>query len=191
MPEVRERARAVIPTETWVLPRPRKDAYVGGFPLHFERRLWEVMGRPEKVLHPFGGLAEIGDTVDLNPTVSPTWVGDAHDLHWIPDDSYDLVILDPPYSNEDSEMLYGTGKLRPMKFKAEAVRVCKVGGHVAVYHRVQPKRLTGTRLVRRIVVLTRTNHAPRVCFVFEKLGEEWLERREEILGGAQLSLDAG
>ena len=45
-----------IPTDTWVLPRPRPDAYVGGFPLHFERRLWEVLGKPAKFLHPFGGL---------------------------------------------------------------------------------------------------------------------------------------
>jgi len=101
----------VIPTEIWVLPRPRPDAYVGSFPLHFEKKLWRLLGCPEKVLHPFGGLAEIGDSVDLNETTAPTWVGDAHDLHWIADDTYDLVILDAPYSDEESETLYGTPKL--------------------------------------------------------------------------------
>lgn len=161
----------MIPTEAWVLPRPRPDCYVGSFPLHFEQKLWRRMGKPEKVLHPFGGLCEIGDSVDLNATTTPTWVGDAHDLHWIPDDTYDLVVLDPPYSSDESALLYGTPPLKPGKFVAEAVRVTRVGGHVAVYHRVQPKRPVGTRLVRRIVVLTRTNHAPRVCFIFEKLGE--------------------
>jgi hypothetical protein len=50
-----------IPTGTWVLPRPRPDAYVGSFALHFEQKLWRTMGKPEKVLHPFGGLAETGD----------------------------------------------------------------------------------------------------------------------------------
>jgi hypothetical protein len=161
-----------VPTDCWVLPRPRPDAYVGSFPLHFEQRLWQVMGKPAKVLHPFGGLAEIGDSVDLNASTTPTWVGDAHELHFIKDESYDLVILDPPYSDEEAEWLYGTPPLRPGKFTAEAVRVCRAGGHVAVYHRVQPKRPQGTRLVRRIVVLTRTGHAPRLCFVFEKLTEE-------------------
>lgn len=160
-----------VPTDVWVLPRPRKDAYVGSFPLHFEKRLWAVMGKPATVLHPFGGLAEIGNRVDLNETTTPDWIGDAHDLHFIEDASYELVILDPPYSDEEAEWLYGTPKLRPGQFTAEAVRVCKVGGHVAVYHRAQPKRPAGTRLVRRIVVLTRTGHAPRVCFVFEKLAE--------------------
>lgn len=159
----------MIPTETWVLPRPRPDCYVGSFPLHFEQKLWRLLGKPEKVLHPFGGLSEIGDSVDLNATTTPTWVGDAHDLHWIADDTYDLTILDPPYSDEEAAWLYSTPRLRPGQFTAEAVRVTRVGGCVAVYHRQQPRRPDGTRLVRRIVVLTRTGHAPRVCFIFEKL----------------------
>lgn len=159
----------MIPTETWVLPRPRPDCYVGSFPLHFEQKLHRLLGSPAKVLHPFGGLAEIGDSVDLNETTTPTWVGDAHDLHWIADNTYDLVILDPPYSDEEAAWLYSTPRLKPGRFTAEAVRVTRVGGHVAVYHRQQPRRPEGTRLIHRIVILTRTGHAPRVCFVFEKL----------------------
>lgn len=157
-----------IPTETWVLPRPRPDCYVGSFPLHFEQRLWRMLGKPAKVLHPFGGLSEIGDSVDLNATTTPTWVGDAHDLHWIADGTYDLVILDPPYSDDEAEQLYSTPPLRPAKFIAEAVRVCRPGGHVAIYHVRQPARPTGTRLTHRIVVLTRSGHQARICFVFQK-----------------------
>jgi hypothetical protein len=162
----------MIPTETWVLPRPRKDAYVGSFPLHFEKKLHRLMGEPSRVLHPFGGLAEIGDSVDLNETTTPTWVGDAHDLHFIEDASYDLVILDPPYSDAEAEWLYSTPKLRPARYIAEAVRVCRIGGNVALYHRHQPKRPPGTRLVHRVVILTRTGHAPRLCFVFEKMSAD-------------------
>jgi hypothetical protein len=142
---------------------------VGSFPLHFEQRLWRLLGKPAKVLHPFGGLSEIGDSVDLNETTTPTWVGDAHDLHWLEDGSYDLVILDPPYSDEEAEMLYSTPPLKYGKFVAEAVRVTRDGGHVAVYHVKQPPRPEGTKLVQRIVILTRTWHAARICFVFEKL----------------------
>jgi hypothetical protein len=172
----------VIPTECWVLPRPRRDCYVGSFPLHFEqklvKRVAQLQGRGDweygkgNVLHPFGGLSEIGDSVDLNATTTPTWVGDAHNMDWIADNTYDLVVLDPPYSDRESEELYGTPKLKPGKFTAEAVRVCRVGGHVAVYHVTQPRRPKGTRLVHRIVVLTRTGHKPRVCFIFEKLETE-------------------
>jgi hypothetical protein len=160
--------RTVITTETWVLPRPRPDSYVGGFPLHFERRLWEVLGKPARVLHPFGGLAEIGDTVDLNATVSPTWVGDAHDLHWLGDGTYDATILDPPYSAEEADQLYSMPPPRWSAYIGEAVRVTRPGGHVCVYHVKQAPRPAGTVLVRRIVVLTRTWHAARICMVFRK-----------------------
>jgi hypothetical protein len=67
---------------------------------------------------------------------------------------------------------------------AEAVRVTRVGGHIAVYHKQQPKRPKGTRLVHRIVILTRTNHAPRVCFVFEKLS-----KKEQVRLDAAFSKD--
>jgi hypothetical protein len=157
-----------IPTEVWVLPRPRPDAYVGGFPLHFEQRLWRLLGKPKKVLHPFGGLSEIGDSVDLNETTAPTWVGDAHDLNWIEDDTYDAVILDPPYSDEESEELYGTPKLKYGKFVKEAVRVCKPAGHVCIYHVKQAPRPEGTILVHRVVVLTRTWHSARICMIYQK-----------------------
>lgn len=141
---------------------------MGSFPLHFEQRLWRVLGKPEKVLHPFGGLSEIGDSIDLNETTAPTWVGDAHDLHWIADDSYDAVILDPPYSNEESEEMYGTPKLRYGTFVKEAVRVCKPGGAVVIYHRQMKPRPPGCVLERRIVVLTRVNHGARICMVYRK-----------------------
>lgn len=158
----------MIPTETWVLPRPRKNRYRGGFPLHFEKKLHRLLGEPETVLHPFGGQAEIGDRVDLNAATGPRWIGDAHCMDFIADEAYDLVVLDPPYSDEESKELYGTPKLHFKKYISEAVRVCKPGGHVAVYHYWPTSRPEGTRLVQRIVVLTRTWHRPRVCQVFRK-----------------------
>lgn len=175
----------MIPTETWVLPRPRRDAYVGSFPLHFEQKfvrlIAELQGKGDwefghgTVLHPFGGLAEIGDTVDLNATTSPTFVGDAHDMHWIVDNSYDLVLLDPPYSDDESHLLYRTPPLRYGQFIREAVRVCKPGGHVAIYHKVMKPRPAGCRLVHRVVVLTRVNHAARICMVYQKMTPEQAE----------------
>ena len=156
----------MIPTETWVLPRPRKNRYPGGFPLHFEKKLWKLLGSPEKVLHPFGGAAEIGDRVDINPETNPTYIGDAHNLSMIPDESYDLVILDPPYDDEQAAKLYKTPKLKYSKYVAEAMRVCKVGGKVAVYHWVWTPRPENGKYCNRIVILTRVWHRPRVCNVY-------------------------
>lgn len=158
----------MIDTECWVLPRPSKSKYKGSFPLHLEKKLWRVLGEPEKVLHPFGGMSEIGDRVDVNPEVNPTWIGDAHDMNWIEDNTYDLVILDPPYDNEQAKILYGTKPLRYKTYVGEAVRVCKPGGHVAIYHWVMTPRPDETRLVKRIVILTRVWHRPRVCMIYQK-----------------------
>jgi len=153
----------------WCLPRPRrKDKYPGGFPLHFEKKLLELYNWPEKILHPFGGMAEYGDRVDLNPTVNPTWVGDAHNMDWILDDSYNIIILDPPYDDKHSKELYGTGKICYKDYIREAVRVCKPEGFIVVYHWVMTPRPPGTSYHRRIVILTRIWHRPRVCCIFQK-----------------------
>lgn len=158
----------MIPTETWVLPRPRQNKYRGGFPLHFEKKLWRLYGCPARVLHPFGGAAEIGDRVDLIEETKPAWVGDAHNMSWIADNTYDLVILDPPYDEKQSKELYGTPKPRYKDYMAEAVRVTKIGGHIAMYHWVMTPRPAGTKFDRRIVILTRVWHRPRVCCIFKK-----------------------
>jgi hypothetical protein len=157
-----------IKTICWVLPRPSKSKYRGSFPLHFEKKLWRELGEPKKVLHPFGGKAEIGDRVDINPDVNPTWVGDAHDMNWIKDNAYDLVILDPPYDDDKSNKLYGTGKLFYKKYITEAVRVCKKGGFIAMYHWVMTPRPNRTKYFERVVILTRVWHRPRVCCIFQK-----------------------
>lgn len=160
--------RTTIPNTVWVLPRPSRSKYPGSYPLHFEGKLWNLLGKPAKVLQPFGGCSEIGDTVDLNETTGSTWVGDAHDLHWIEDDTYDSVWLDPPYSDEEAEEIYATPRLRYGKFVAEAVRVCKPGGTVVIYHRMQAPRPEGCVLIHRVVILTRTWHSARIAMIYQK-----------------------
>src|SRR5581483_5357392 len=52
-----------------------------------------------RVLHLFGGRATWGVRLDIDPLVQPDVVGDA----WLPPfarDSFDVVILDPPYIRE-------------------------------------------------------------------------------------------
>jgi hypothetical protein len=48
------------------------------------------------VLHLFGGLADFGVRLDIDPSVTPDVIGDA----WLPPfdrDTFDVVIIDPPY----------------------------------------------------------------------------------------------
>lgn len=157
----------MIPTITWTLPRPPKSRYKGGFPLHFETNLVQLLGYPDRILHPFGGRAEIGVRCDINELVQPDVVADAHALPF-ENGSFDCVILDPPYSDEEALELYGTPKLRPAVYTREAVRVCREGGYVVVYTDKEPRRPPRCNHAMRIIVVLRPSHSPRIAGVFQK-----------------------
>ena len=79
-----------------------------------------------------------------------------------------MVIVDQPYNNEQAQQLYKTPKLHYQQYIREAVRVCKIGGRIAVYHWVMTPRPEFTELEQRVVILTRVWHRPRVCQIFVK-----------------------
>jgi len=160
----------MIETVAWVLPRPSKSKYIGSFPLHFERKLLNLLSMNEhdyKILHPFGGKAEFGVRCDINPDVEPDYVCDAHDLPF--GNEFDLVVLDPPYSNDLSVELYGTGKLHFKKYTAEASRVCKIGGYVVMYHVRSTPSIIGCEFVKRILIETRVWHQGRIVHIHQKV----------------------
>jgi len=168
----------MIETLAWVLPRPNKSKYIGSFPLHFEQKLLKELNIDpaiHKILHPFGGQAEFGLRVDIDPEVNPDFVGDAHDLPF-EDNTFDLVILDPPYSEEYAERLYDTkkyGKLRFRTYTAEAVRVCKEGKFVVMYHCLATPSIKNTILVKRILMETRSWHKARIIHIHKKDSLAW------------------
>jgi len=157
----------------WILPRPKKCKFKGGFPLHFEKKLIRLLGFNEKkdknkIFHPFGGMAEYGLKADIDPIVKPDYIADAHNLNMIPNNHFNLVICDPPYNNRLSKKLYGTGKINYSKYIAEAVRICKPKGFIASYHWTLTPRPKGTSYYKRIFIGTRIWHRPRICCIFKK-----------------------
>ena len=153
--------------ELWHLPRPARNHYKGGFPLHFEKRLFE-MYKPSTILQPFGGGALYGLKTDLNSQAVPDILADAHQLPF-KDNSFDFVLCDPPYSNDLSGRLYSTGILKEKIWTTEAVRVTKIGGHIGLYHWVMSPRPKGTRYDRLIVIAGRVRHHARFCCIFQKV----------------------
>jgi len=156
-----------IPKEIWTLPRPRKPYYRGGFPLHFEIKLIRELGNPQRILHPFGGMAEYGIRCDLNDEVVPEVFADAHDLPF-DDEYFDLIICDPPYNDKLSEEMYDAPKVRYKTYMNEAVRVCKINGFIASYHWFWTTRPLKTEYHKIIVILPGQHHRPRVCCIFRK-----------------------
>ncbi len=65
------------------------------FPPQLEKFLREKFKR-KSVLHLFGGQAKFGTRMDIDASTRPDVIGDA----WVPPfarDSFDVVIIDPPY----------------------------------------------------------------------------------------------
>ena len=164
----------MIESLAWVLPRPRRcNKYIGSFPQHFEKKVIRLLGFDEikdknKILHPFGGMSEFGIRVDIKPEVEPDYIGDAHNLEMFKDETFDLVILDPPYSEEYSKRLYGTKKLKFKTYTKEAVRVLKNGGYLVMYHYLATPRIEDTILFKRIFLETRVWHKLRCIHIYKK-----------------------
>lgn len=130
----------------------------------------KILGYPRDILQPFGGRAELGVRLDINPDLGPDIVGDAHDLPFM-DETFDCVILDPPYSDEEASELYGTPPLKQSLYVKEAVRVLKEGGWFCIYTDREPARPPRCNHAFRIVVVLRPHHRARICGVFQKRRE--------------------
>ena len=153
----------------WFLPRPRTHRnYKGGFPKYFEKLLIELLGHPKLILHPFGGRAEFGLRVDIKLIVKPDVVASASRLPFH-SNKFDLVILDPPYSDKESTKLYGTGRVPLKAAIKESIRVLRPAGWLALYHRLVLPRPRFTILRCRIAVGVGPNHELRICQVFQKI----------------------
>lgn len=177
----------MIPNLAWVLPRPNKSKYIGAFPLYFESRLLDLLrlSKGAMILHPFGGKAEYGIRCDVNPDVEPDIIADAHYLPFR-DNIFDLVILDPPYSDELSQRLYGTAPVALKKYTKEAVRVLKEDGYLVMFHVIATPQISGTRLVKRIFIEHRLWHRLRCVHIHRKDTNAWKGNR----GQAVMELEA-
>ena len=98
---------------TWIMGNNYrvKSNYYGGYPAGYLRRVKALFPDKERVLHLFSGRVDTkalpGLTVDINPALNPDIVDDAHSLLKTPLETFDLVLSDTPYSEEDCTH-YGT-----------------------------------------------------------------------------------
>lgn len=160
----------------WFLPRPKPDHYKGGMPLYAEEWLLDLAkdilkkDNP-KILNLFCGMNKQGTRVDIKKEVNPDICCDAHEVsEFFEYDSFDIVLADPPYSDEESEQLYGTPKINYKNWTNECDLLLKENGLLIVYHKyVMPNpNPEKYEVVKRVFIGTRTYHLPRVAIFFRK-----------------------
>jgi hypothetical protein len=160
---------------TWIMGNDYrvKSEYYGGYPAGYLRRIAALFPDRKNVLHLFSGKVDTtafpGDTVDINPDLSPTYCADAHALSNVPLQNYDLILCDPPYSVEDAEH-YQTTMVKRNVVMDNLGRLTKSGTYIVWLDQVLPMyRKLDWDLDACIGMVKSTNHRFRVVCLFRKL----------------------
>ena len=169
---------AVTQTEknlAWFLPRPKPDRYKGGMPLYCEDWLIalakDLLQKPDAtILNVFCGMNKHGKRVDIREEVKPDICCDVHNLTQYIQETFDIILADPPYSNKEAKDLYGTPPLKYKKWTAECEKLLNPGGVFIVYHKFVVPNPNPDKLLlkKRVFIGNRTWHLPRVAIVYMK-----------------------
>ena len=152
-----------LKTSVLYLPRPA-EKYPGCYPMHFERKLPEIL-ESHNYVHLFAGMAKTGFTIDINPELNPKFVADVHNLKEIPDNNFSAGMADPPYTAEFAKKLYGTEYPKWAVWTKEFVRIVQPGGRLGIMHNYIVPRLLGCEMEEIIVILTRIKQYPKIVTI--------------------------
>jgi hypothetical protein len=150
-----------------------ESGYYGGYPQGYMKRVKALFPDKVNVLHLFGGHVDTtiipGDTCDVNPCLSLTFVADAHTLEGVPVESYDLILADPPYSAEDADH-YGTPCVNRNKVVRALSARMQPGAHLAWLDQAQPMYRKDELKPEAAIGVTRsTNHRYRSLMIWRRL----------------------
>lgn len=147
----------------------------GGYPKGFVEWALGELGcdDPSKVLHLCSGSMLTGVRVDIRPEMKPDIVADARAVP-LPDECFDYVMIDPPYSEEYAENLYGTGASYPLpgQLMREASRLTRPGGRIGFLHFQVPMTRKPLRCVRVYGVTGGAGFTIRAWSLFEKVHQQ-------------------
>lgn len=159
---------------TWIMGNDYRvrSGYYGGYPAGYLRRIAALFPDRKRVLHLFSGRVDLsalpGDTVDINPALTPTFVDDAQTLKNVDLSGYDLVLADPPYSVEDAERYQTTMVKRNVVMRA--LQRLPAGAHVVWLDQVLPMYRKDAFAVAAVIGMVKsTNHRFRVVTIFRRL----------------------
>jgi SAM-dependent methyltransferase len=142
----------------------------GQYPPSFLKRALSLFPDAQNILQcPCGTVAGPGITVDrvIDEVRKPMICADASALPFC-DESFDLVLSDPPYTSADSEK-YGCAPFPLGRFMKESRRVLRPGGYLGILHTYYPSyRRREWRLRGLIAVVTGFQRATRMFSLFQK-----------------------
>lgn len=149
----------------------RKEGYYGEYPPSYIKRVKALFPGRSPTLHVFGGTVPNNDlehTVDLNPSLNPTFLGKAEDVgQLVGDNKYPLIMADPPYTKEDAKK-YGY-KMPNNRLVLRAIREVSTDDGVLVWldTKVPIFRKLDWSLLGMIMLFTGTNRAIRAISIFK------------------------
>ena len=154
-------------TDMWILARTQQK-YYGAYPGGF---LWRAkVLLPGRMCHLCSGTVRGDFTVDIDPEAHPDLVADAR-CTGLEDESFEAVLLDPPYTPEDAQHYNHTEYPEPRDLMREAWRLVRPGGRVGLLHYIVPRPPhKDARLLAVVGVMVGYGNRIRVFTVFEKPG---------------------
>lgn len=113
----------------------------GGYPIGFVKWALEKMGCVDfgQVLHMCSGSMLTGMRLDIRIKTNPDIVADCRDTPF-PNESFDFILADPPYTYDLAAKLYKTEDVFPKPFHImkEALRLLRFGGKFGILHPMIP-----------------------------------------------------
>jgi len=149
-----------------------KNQYYGEYPPSYLKRVHSLFPDAKNVLHLFCGSVDKGlweneVRFDLKKEVNPDVVGNAESLSSFFNQKFDLILADPPYTNEDANK-YGNPMVNRNKVVKECTKILKVGGYLVWLDMVLPMYRKDTlKLIGTIGLIRSTNHRFRVVSIFQ------------------------
>lgn len=158
----------------WFMGNQYKGSgYYGSYPPGYLKRIMSMFPDAEKILHLFSGsLPSCKEyfTFDINDNLEADVIGDAHSLSHYFDlrKKFDLVLADPPYSEEDS-LHYGVPMLNRNQVLKECCKIIKKGGFLLWMDQILPMyRKTDWTHCIAIGIVRSTNHRFRLVSGFRR-----------------------
>lgn len=160
-------------TGTKAFSAESESGYPGSFPKGFLKWIREQGWWGEKRIYLCAGgvIDDAADKVDIQPSLDLEKLDERRGKHptirrsrtidttaniladaretGLPDESYDWVMIDPPYTEEYAKNMYGTENVYSgiNKFLDEGIRLCKPGGYILTFTYAIPRYAPGADIV--------------------------------------------